>query len=344
MEPEEKGSLRISGTGEAKGGVYEEVVISGAGRISGDVEAQRFRVSGVGKFRGKVRGGSFGCSGSCTVEGDVDVKQLECSGSAHIRGSVTSEQLSTSGMITVDGEVRSGEARTTGSAHFGRNVEVGVFESRGSFSIAGKLRADDVRIALGGDSGAGEIEGKQITVVQYGGRKSWLAWFSGPGTLKTESLAGDEIYLEAVRATTVRGERVTVGPDCEIGTLEYRESLRVDPTARTAKHRYIGEASVPPAVETRTVARPEGWARQVGFGVGRFDLLGIRNPVLRVLAALLGLVAAALVVGLVLSIVLPAVGLVLSLVIGLVVAVMLLVVIVVPLAVVAAIVFRGGRR
>lgn len=48
----------------------------------------------------------------------------------------------------------------------------------------------------------------------------------------TESIEGDDIYLENVSCPAVTGRRVVVGPGCSIGRVQYSEAAEVSPEAR----------------------------------------------------------------------------------------------------------------
>lgn len=69
MSQENLPGCRISGSGTASGGVYNEVLISGSGRIEDSVKANDIRISGSGKFSGDVETGELRVSGSAECGG-----------------------------------------------------------------------------------------------------------------------------------------------------------------------------------------------------------------------------------------------------------------------------------
>lgn len=329
MTSEARGSLKISGSGSASGGRYEEVKISGSGRVTGDVEAETVKVSGSAKMDGNVQARGFKASGSFTVTGDLSAGQFKCSGSGKIGGAARADSFRTSGSVSVGGKLTGGTAEISGSAKVANDVEMEEFRSRGAFAIEGLLSADSIEIALGGDSRAREVGGECVRVMSRGSARRRAGWLGGhSATLSAEIIEGDDVYLEATQADTVRGRRVTIGPGCDIKAVEFGESLQIDPDATVGGHTYTGDGS-PPDVRTDPAERPRGWAADhvgrlcPGWGI-RIAGGDIRNPVLRGIAALIGIVIAMIVVGGVVFILLPMVGLGVSVILGGVAALLLL--------------------
>ena len=44
--------------------------------------------------------------------------------------------------------------------------------------------------------------------------------------LISEVIEGDEIYVEYTKAKVVRGNKVVIGPGCDIQSVEYREDFK----------------------------------------------------------------------------------------------------------------------
>ena len=149
----------------------------------------------------------------------------------------------------------------------GGDVKADLFGSSGSFDIHGDIRSDQVNIVLGGDSSAQSIRAKKISVKRGAKRRTILGISLGTrpasATLSTDSIEGDEVYLEGVDSKTVRGGRVKIGPRCRIESVEYAESLQIDPNAVVKRHTYTGTGAIPP-VEKPTKATRD--AEEPTFG------------------------------------------------------------------------------
>ncbi len=268
MMAEARRDLNLSGAGRAQGGTYNQVKISGAAKIAGDLEAQTVKVSGAAKLDGNVKAQSVRSSGACKIEGDVEAEEFVCSGAARVGGRVSGKTVLISGAVKVGGE-----------------VAVEQFRSRGTFTVGGLLSADRVEIAPGGSSRAREIGGEEIRIVYGHGGHSLNLFGHEASEFQTETVEGDDIYLEATRATAVRGRRVVIGPGCVIREVEYSESLQIDPKAQVQRTTYSGEGRAP-EINRAEAARPEGWAQgQRRADYWRVNLGGreIHNPIARLL-------------------------------------------------------------
>lgn len=60
-------------------------------------------------------------------------------------------------------------------------------------------------------------------------------------TLHADTIEADNIEISNTSARTVKGNQVIIGPGCEIGTVEYKDSLRVHPRAMVKNQQKIGE-------------------------------------------------------------------------------------------------------
>ena len=232
MEKVNLADIKISGSGTAYGGKYNDVTISGSGKINGDLECAEFKTSGSSKIIGNLRAGTIKVSGSARIEGDVEVGEMKVSGSSHVAGQVKSQSMKISGSTHIDGSIYGEEVSVSGSMHIGKDCEVERFRANGSFRIQGLLNAGEVIINLGGKCNVKEIGGEHIEVRasimdNFFLKKAIDKMFNSKGELTTELIEGDEIYLENTNAKIVRGNNVTIGEGCNIGLIEYRVEVNV---------------------------------------------------------------------------------------------------------------------
>ena len=287
------GSVRISGSGTAGGGVYDEIAISGSGKVTGDAEARSVRVSGSAHFEGNLKADSFRGSGSFDIAGDVEAKEFKCSGAGRVGGNLKADKLAASGSMKIEESARVVTADISGSARIGGDLEGEHVRSSGVVNVGGLLSADTVEMALGGHCRVREIGGERITVLSGDRRGSGFfhfGWLCRPGSLTVETIEGDDLHLEATTAKVVRGQRVKIGPGCRIERVEYGESLQIAPDARVDETGFTGEGE-PAAVDHSPVQSPEGI--RVGNHGWSVNIAEIRNPLLRGLALILGLAVAA---------------------------------------------------
>ena len=255
MINETVGSLKISGSGSAGGGVYDEVKISGSGKITGNVECNEFHISGSGKVEGNVKAKEFRTSGSSRINGNLEAEDIKISGSSHITGDIKCEEIKVSGSMHIEKSLSGGEISISGSARIdeylrGEHVRIsgGIdikgdceseeFIARGSFQIGGLLNAGSIEIGVAGFCSAREIGGERIEVRELGSTGIWnriISMFTSHSAgLKTDIIEGDDIFLEYTTAKIVRGNNITIGRGCIIETVEYKEKLDIINEGRVA--------------------------------------------------------------------------------------------------------------
>ena len=217
---------KCSGAGTIPAGEYEAVKVSGAAKLAGDVRCTSLSASG-----------SFGGSGSITCSGGVHF-----SGSTGIDGPISAGELKASGSFKCKG-LRGGDLCVSGSARVDGDMEGDAIRVSGSINCSGLINADRIEIHIGGVSSAGSIGGSEISVYsenRSGGLSRILFGKNPHGAMNVEeSIEGDDIFLEYVTCPTVIGRRVTVGPGCRIGSVQYSESAEISPEARVDDCRQV---------------------------------------------------------------------------------------------------------
>lgn len=235
-------SMRISGSGSVHGGVYDEVKISGSGRISGDVECTSLKVSGSAKIEGKVKTGECRISGSANIEGELIADDIHISGSTNADGDlIASNDIKISGGAKVGGALKAGNIRLSGGVSVQKGIECEILDMSGAFKVTGLINAGTLNVRLNGDSRAEDIGGDEIIVLRE--RDAGIKRVFGinipisfsNGTLTADTIEGGKIHLEYTRAKVVRGEVIEIGPGCSIDKVEYSGSLIVDEEAQVSE-------------------------------------------------------------------------------------------------------------
>lgn len=244
MEKNNIGDIKISGSGTAGGGKYNEISISGSGEINGDLECIEFKTSGSSKVAGDLKAESIKVSGSARITGNVEVGGMNVSGSSHVDGQVKSQSIKVSGAIHIGGSLYGEEVNISGSLRVGKDCEVECFNASGSFRIQGLLNAGEIKINLGGKSSVKEIGGENIEVRvgimdKFFFRKVIDKMFNTKGELTTELIEGDEIYLENTNAKIVRGNNITIGDDCNIDLLEYSGKINISSASIVGEQKQV---------------------------------------------------------------------------------------------------------
>lgn len=204
----EKSNIKIIGEGSSSGGDYGTVKVTGEAEFFGNVQCEQFK-----------------CTGSAQVEGDLLSHDIKVTGTLVLKGQDASDIIGPFNLKAEEIKIM-GELRIPGSC------ESEALKLRGSLVVGGTLSADDVDLKLHGDSHVREIGGSSISVKGRAGLSIASLFMSGNGTLKSENIEGDRIYLENTEAGYVRGEKVEIGPGCNIGFVEFKETLQIDKSSK----------------------------------------------------------------------------------------------------------------
>lgn len=223
------GDLRISGMGKMNGGKFRNVDISGMGKIFGEIEADSIKISGSGRIKGDAKAARVNISGSGTIEGSLESEYTESSGNFKNEGDIRTKELSNSGRIRVDGNLKAEKINSDGLLSVGGGLEAEEFYCDGVFKIGGLLNANTVDVKIQWDSFAREIGGEKIIVRKgrHMGLNFLLSLFSKGFGLQADVIEGTEVYLENTSSKIVRGNKVIIGPECEIEYVEYTDSIEV---------------------------------------------------------------------------------------------------------------------
>lgn len=191
------GAVQIDGVGTINGALSceEEFVVNGKATVKGGVEAPKTVINGMVTIEGPLRTEGCTVEGKLKMEGNLAAESIQINGSVTVHGSVEAERLASNGKLQMD-----------------------------------SLNADEIKLMLQGSSSIREIGGGTIEVIEL--EKSSSRWLkllpvSLENSLTAQVIEGDRIYLENTAAGVVRGAVVRIGPGCEIGLVEYKESFEL---------------------------------------------------------------------------------------------------------------------
>lgn len=245
-------NLKIKGTETVSGGQFDNVKISGNGKINGDVKCDEFECAGkinvVGDLEareieidgncvvlGKVTSGELELKGVAKFDGDSKIKEIDVDGRIVFCDELESEDVTVDGECKVFGNVQSDKININGFLSVGRNCETKQFASNGKVDIVGLLTAETADVKLFWDSKVKEINAHKVVVEKVD--KLWVKLVSliiRPN-LHVETIEGDDVNISFTKANVVRGKDVTIGEGCEIETVEYSENYRCCSKSKVGK-------------------------------------------------------------------------------------------------------------
>jgi cytoskeletal protein CcmA (bactofilin family) len=233
--------LTINGSALTSGGTFHKVTIRGDATINGDLWCDRCKVFGNADVSGNIKAKSFRIFGQANIRGNVQGETIKLFGEMNLRGNAMASDFHLRGAAHVDGDVTGGTIHGYGEMKVSRDCEADVFSVKGAVEIGSTLNAEQVELYLHfADSRIAEIGGKTIQVKRSKALNMlhFLKRFAPDSAkLKAEMIEGDDIYLEHTDAKIVRGDRIIVGPGCNIDLVEYHTSFHQDEKATVKEKR-----------------------------------------------------------------------------------------------------------
>ncbi|MBQ2898718.1 MAG: polymer-forming cytoskeletal protein [Oscillospiraceae bacterium] len=213
--------MKISGAGAIGAGEYDDVRISGSAKSEGLILCESFHLSG------SFSGGEIECS-----------EDFHVSGAGKFAGNIRAKEIHVSGAIKTEGNMKGKEIKLSGAIKTGGDVEAEEIKISGEVNCGGLINAERLYVNLDSTaiSTAENIGGSKITIEKgrSGGFFCRLLKKSGK-FIVSESIEGDEISIEYTSAKTVTGRNVKIGEKCEIGLVQYSESIEISPKAKIGK-------------------------------------------------------------------------------------------------------------
>lgn len=196
QQNEQRRNWTVNGTSQSAGGTFNKVTIRGEAVVTSHLDCHQLKLMGT-----------------LRVDGNLRMTTSRILGSADVTGNVNGDEIHVMGELTVKGDC---------------NAES--FKSRGAFTIDGLLNAGDIELTLYGPCRAKEIGGDSIRVKPH-----FKIFSGGLRQLTVDTVEGDDIRLQYTSARVVRGNRVEIGPGCEIELVEYTTNFRQDGGAKVGQ-------------------------------------------------------------------------------------------------------------
>lgn len=245
MNLERNKDLKITGTGQATGGVYDKVKITGQGQIDGTLTCDSMVITGDGRVNGLVQAGKISINGSSVITGNVHAGSVSVNGQLDIGQGTSAKEIRLNGTMRVGGHLIGEVIRARGGLDVEGDCEIEEFSAKGAFTIDGLLNVGKLDLRMHWPCRVKEIGGEQIKVkrVWFHGNifGALVRMFHSPGAarLAADCIEGDYIELEHTDAKVIRGNHIIIGPGCEVEQVEYRRSLHIADDAIVRTHKKV---------------------------------------------------------------------------------------------------------
>jgi len=203
---ENRRDLKMIGETSTAGGKYRHIRVTGETVFNSDLDCIKLSHTGELDIKGGLRTGELKITGECGVQGSLEAGTVSGRGELKAKSGARIERIKFTGNIAVEGD-----------------CETGTLDLNGAFSVPGLLSSERMEVKMFGPCKAGEIGGSNLRVRRSRASKL-LHLFKpgGPVELTADLIEGDTVDLEYTIAEVVRGNRVTIGPGCRIGRVEFR--------------------------------------------------------------------------------------------------------------------------
>jgi len=248
MENKERENLKLigNGVGTVPGGFYNNVKIIGEETINGNIDCIDFKLTGTCDIHGNVKARTAKLTGTGDFKGNLEVEELKIVGNINIDKDAIVKEFKISGEVEVKGNASIEKANIFGFLDISGECNTENFILKGPFKIGGLLNAGNIDIETHSKCHVKEIGGEKISI-RRGTDTIFKKAFkifnvlkdSYLGQLITDSIEGDEIYIEYVKAKVVRGDNIEVGPGCEIDLIEYKNTLKQHETSSVGNKRKV---------------------------------------------------------------------------------------------------------
>ncbi|ULQ58501.1 hypothetical protein K7I13_07915 [Brucepastera parasyntrophica] len=180
------------------------------------------------------------------MNGDITCNEVQVEGVASFSGDMVCTGIHVEGTCKIAGNLKSGSCWLAGLLNVGKDLEAESFTGSGSFQVGGTLNAENIDIKFVYGSGASEVCGKDITIYKEHHNAAaefimdLIPWRHKGKNFTCTLIEGDRIDISQVQATTVRGAKVKIGPECTIDLVEYHEAFEAHPSAKIGKTIHLG--------------------------------------------------------------------------------------------------------
>lgn len=202
--------------------------------IDGNIETLEFSISDTSNVKGNIFSKTVKMNDNSKVNGDINAEDTIVKDSSTIDGSIFSKKIHLYDGCKVNGSIKGEEIKINDNIKIKKDCECENFTGYDCFQIDGLLNAEEINIILDDDCSVKEIGGNNISVSIPKNSKSISILgilhitSGGTGYLTANTIEGNTIYLENTTAKVVRGNKITIGDNCKIDKIEYKENINID--------------------------------------------------------------------------------------------------------------------
>lgn len=232
-----KNSLNISGSSKYPGGKYDDISISGNGKITGDVICDTIDVSGMGKVEGDVNANRISTEGTLKICGDIEAQKISISGMFKCEKSINTKSINISGVSKIEGSLKCESIDCQGMLKVESDIECENLYINGKINCEGFVNCEKFDLVISNVSSSVKELGASYINIQDDGA-GWGIFNIlklKKSIFKADVIEGDNIKLSNCEAKIVRGKHIIIGENCNIETVEYSSDIDISNSSKVIK-------------------------------------------------------------------------------------------------------------
>lgn len=243
--------FKVSGSGTVPSGEYGKIKMSGSGKLNGLIVCEELSCAGSVSGEAEIRcSGAVTVSGSGHITGNIQAEKISVSGSFSAGKCQVKEEARVAGSARFDEDFKCRQGKISGSLHVKGGMEAEELVIKGRLNCEGLINAEKLDVEFESGFSAESIGGGTIMIYPRSRVKtklkrlpllsSILGAAGANSAVVSGAIEGDTVALEGVKAENVTGRVVAIGAGCQIGFVQYSESIEISPDAKVDKYEKVG--------------------------------------------------------------------------------------------------------
>lgn len=209
------------------GGIFETIHLDRSITYTSSVEANEVDVqSGSVVIEGRLNAPYLVNAGELEITSTLETTNLTNQKEAYLKvmADVIAQTINNAGILELGAHCKAEALESTGKLQTAGTIEAASVRLEGGIQLH-DVRADQLNIIVTHNGSADYLTASDINITA---KREALIFKDDDHSLKVDEIDGGRVYVENIIADLVRGDQVTIGPNCTIKVVEYTEDFELD--------------------------------------------------------------------------------------------------------------------
>ncbi|WP_165983756.1 hypothetical protein [Macrococcus bovicus] len=209
------------------GGIFETIHLDQSITYTSSVEAHEVDVqSGSVVIEGRLNAPYLVNAGEVEITSTLETTHLTNQKEAYLKvtDGVVAHTVNNAGILELGAHCQAETIQSTGQLQAAGTIEAASVRLEGVLQLH-DVRADQLNIIVTHNGSAEYLTASDINITA---KREALIFKDQDHSLKVDEIDGGHVYVENIIADLVRGDQVTIGPNCIIKVVEYTEDFKLD--------------------------------------------------------------------------------------------------------------------